>query len=324
MRKLSAAQRRKWWPRVKRGLTLAFFLLVTALVVQGARAVDWDEVGQALRSYQASTLWAAAALAAASLLVYSCYDLIGRLYTGHKLPAPRVMAVAVVSYTFNLNFGSWVGGIAFRYRLYSRAGLKVALITRVLGLSLVTNWLGYMALAGVVFAAGSIELPQHWPIGSALLRLIGVALLAAVAAYLLSCALLRRRTWKLRGHAVQLPALRIALMQLVISVANWLLISSILYVLLKQEVAFPMVVATLLISGIAGAAMHIPAGLGVIEAVFLALLGGQLGEAQILGALFAYRGLYYIGPLLGGLVLYAALEMRGRPRRQGAPGLQPG
>ena len=172
-----------------------------------------------------------------------------------------------------------------------------------------------MGLGGLVFAAGAVDLPGHWPIGSGALRAIGVALLAAVAAYLLSCALMHRRSWKIRGHAIELPQLRVALLQLVTSVTNWLLISAIIFVLLKQEVAFPMVVGTLLISGIAGAVMHVPAGLGVIEAVFL---------GQILGALFAYRGVYYLGPLLGGMALYAALEMRGRPRRQGTHGWQPG
>ena len=32
------------------------------------------------------------------------------------------MTVTFVSYVFNLNLGSLVGGVAFRYRLYSRLG----------------------------------------------------------------------------------------------------------------------------------------------------------------------------------------------------------
>jgi hypothetical protein len=33
------------------------------------------------------------------------------------------MGVTFISYAFNLNLGSLVGGVAFRYRLYSRLGL---------------------------------------------------------------------------------------------------------------------------------------------------------------------------------------------------------
>jgi uncharacterized membrane protein YbhN (UPF0104 family) len=41
------------------------------------------------------------------------------------------------------------------------------------------------------------------------------------------------------------------------------------------------VLGVLLISCVAGVVAHIPAGLGVLEAVFLALLHGQLGQGTL-------------------------------------------
>jgi uncharacterized membrane protein YbhN (UPF0104 family) len=84
----------------------------------------------------------------------------GPAYTGHRLPARQVLPVAFVCYAFNLNFTTWVGGVALRYRLYSRLGLDTPTITRILTLGLLTNWMGYLLLAGTVFAFGMVKLPE--------------------------------------------------------------------------------------------------------------------------------------------------------------------
>ena len=50
----------------------------------------------------------------------------------------------------------------------------------------------------------------------------------------------------------------------------------------------------LLVSSIAGVIVHIPAGIGVLEAVFIALLAGEhVSHGTIIAALLAYRMLYY-------------------------------
>lgn len=87
----------------------------------------------------------------ASFTLYSCFDLLSRRYTGHQLPTPTVMAVTFISYVFNLNLGLLVGDVAFRYRLYSGLGLSTGLITRIMSLSMLTNWMGYFLLGGLVF-----------------------------------------------------------------------------------------------------------------------------------------------------------------------------
>ena len=42
------------------------------------------------------------------------------------------------------------------------------------------------------------------------------------------------------------------------------------------------------------------------------LLGEQVGEPELLGALLAYRAVYYLGPLLVAAVMYAVMETRAR------------
>jgi hypothetical protein len=98
-------------------------------------------------------------------------------YFVNGLPVRKVMQVNFISYAFNLNLGSLIGGVAFRYRMYSRLGLATATITRVLTLSMLTNWLGYLMLAGLVFTIAPLALPPDWKLDSEGLRLLGVALL---------------------------------------------------------------------------------------------------------------------------------------------------
>jgi uncharacterized membrane protein YbhN (UPF0104 family) len=306
-----------WWPWLKRGAATVFFGLVGYLLVSRARSIEWGQVLSALQNYPLSTLWGAAGLAGCSFLLYSCFDLLGRHYTGHRLGTRRVMLLTFVSYAFNLNLGSVLGGMAFRYRLYSRLGLGLGVITRVTSLSMLANWMGYLLLGGLVFGLQPLALPPAWSLNVAQLRLTGLGLLLLAIAYLGACALSRQRTFSLRGHAVELPSLRLAGLQIGMGAANWLLMSGILFVLLQQRIDFFSVVSVLLLAAVAGVITHIPGNLGVLEAVFVALLARSMPAHDVLAALVAYRILYYLVPL--GLATLIYLLMETRAREQSAP-----
>ncbi|HJV50727.1 MAG TPA: lysylphosphatidylglycerol synthase domain-containing protein [Noviherbaspirillum sp.] len=303
---------RPWWRWLTRVLTLTFFLLVGYLLLNQVRSVEWDEVVGAMRSRPSSELWLALLLSAASFALYSCFDLLGRYATGHGLPVLKVMMVNFVSYAFNLNIGSIVGGVAFRYRLYSRFGLDADVITRVVVMSMFTNWIGYVLLSGAVFARPPFALPDEWRLGVAGLQALGIALLAVTASYVLLCTFARRRTWEFRGKELTLPSLPLALLQLCMSCVNWLLIAAILFVLLRQQIAFPVVLGTLLVAAIAGVLAHIPAGLGVLETVFVALLSDRHPKSDLLAALLTYRAVYYLLPLAMAALIYLIVELRAK------------
>ena len=74
--------------------------------------------------------------------------------------------------------------------------------------------------------------------------------------------------------------------------------------------------ATLLSAAIVGAATHVPGGLGVLEAVFIAALGGAGAAAQLIAALLAYRALYYLVPLVVAAAMHFALEAIARRRKK--------
>jgi uncharacterized membrane protein YbhN (UPF0104 family) len=300
----------------KRLLTALFFIMVPVLLFMLVKNLEWSEVVQALRSFDRPTLAACVAITVVSFLLFASYDLLGRIYTGHRLPIRQILPLSFVCYAFNLNLSSWVGAIALRYRLYSRLGLGVSTVTRILTFSLITNWLGYLILAGGVFALRLVRLPEQWQIGTTALQMIGILLLLVAAGYLLACRFARRRSWTWRDHEVTLPSLRLALAQAGMSMCNWSLSSLLVFLLLPEGVDYPTVLGIMLVSSIAGVITHIPAGLGVLEAVFIAMLQGQASKGAVLAALIGYRAIYLLLPLLVAVVVYLVLEKRAKALRQ--------
>jgi uncharacterized membrane protein YbhN (UPF0104 family) len=298
--------------RALKGLFVLFLIFVAVLLIRYALSVDWAHVGDAIARYRGTTLAAAAALTLTSYLVYCGFDLAARVYSHHSLSTPRVMVITLISYAFSLNLGAVVGSAGFRYRLYSRSGLNVGTISRIVAFSISTNWLGYAAVAGTVFAAHVLTPPPSWNIDITGLRLLGFALLAAAAAYLIACRVSHGRVFHVRGRHFRFPSLRLALLQLMLASASWCGMGAILYVLLGQQIAYPVVLGVLLLAAVASAIAHIPAGIGVLEAVFFALLGHVVAQPQLFAALLVYRTFYYLVPLVVAVVLYAAFEAKGK------------
>lgn len=308
-------RRRQWWTWISRSVGLLFLAVVVVLMVRYARGVDWDEVWASVRALPARTLLIAAGLAALSHLLYSCFDLIGKRYTGHALPAWKVLPIASTSYAFNLNMGSAVGGVGMRLRLYSRLGLPYPDIAKIITLSMVTNWLGDMLLAGSFFTFAPLDLPDDWKMGADGLALLGLGLLATVVAYLVLCVFSRKRSWTIRGHELFLPPTRMALAQVALSSVNWMVIGAVIHTLLQGKVPYGTVLSVLLLAAMAGLIVRVPAGLGVLEAVFIALLSHRVPEGQLLGALLAYRAIYYIAPLAVAALVYLVLEFHAKRSR---------
>jgi uncharacterized protein (TIRG00374 family) len=118
------------------------------------------------------------------------------------------------------------------------------------------------------------------------------------------------RCWVIRGHAQTVQTLRFALLQLAMSCMNWLLIASVIFILFEQKIAFEDVLCIFLITVVASLIVHVPAGLGVIEAVFVALLSHRMPASEVLAALLMYRLIYYLIPLALAALAYLVIEAR--------------
>lgn len=293
---------------------------MAALLFMLFKNLEWEEVKESLHAYRWSTLAIGLAVTALSYLVFSSYDLLGRSYTGHTIPTRHVLPIAFVCYAFNINLSSWIGGVALRYRLYSRLGLRTSTITEIISLSVLTNSLGYIIVAGIIFSLRLVQLPQNWALSATGLQWAGFAILIIAGAYLFACHFSHRRSWKIYNYNITLPSLRLALGQVLLATTNWSLMALLIFFLLPASASYSTVLGLLLISGMAGMIAQIPAGIGVLEAVFITLLQHQFSTASIFAALLAYRALYFLLPLVVACLVYLILEGKAKKWGSRLPG----
>ncbi|MFH4188881.1 UPF0104 family protein, partial [Acinetobacter baumannii] len=88
--------------------------------------------------------------------------------------------------------------------------------------------------------------------------------------------------WTVRDQEFNLPSMKQALMQASLGALNWSLMAAVIYTLLPDKAFYPAILGVLLISSIAGVITHIPAGLGVLETVFITLLAHQFSKGSLL------------------------------------------
>ncbi|MGZ5376292.1 MAG: bifunctional lysylphosphatidylglycerol flippase/synthetase MprF, partial [Solirubrobacterales bacterium] len=201
---------------------------------------------------------------------------------------------------------------------YSAWGLSAAEVTQVVAFGALTLGLGFLAVAGASFLIAPFTLRGLLDLPLASVRPLGVLLLVLIAGYLLWCTT-RKGPIRIRGWQVQLPSPALAFAQIFIASLDWAVAAAVLYVLLPPIPALTFagfLGAYLLAAGI-GVVSHVPGGLGVFETTILVLLPPDLSTPAVLGAVLAYRAIYYLLPLGISAVLLGTQEILRRPEEFG-------
>jgi phosphatidylglycerol lysyltransferase len=101
------------------------------------------------------------------------------------------------------------------------------------------------------------------------------------------------------------------LAQTALSCLDWAIAGSVLFAVLPHDVgvSYSQVLSIFLLAQVSGMASQIPGGLGVFEAVVLLLLSPAISGSAVLGALLAYRAIYYLLPLGVASTLLGAHEV---------------
>lgn len=289
-------------------------------------AYRYEDVRRAVQGLRGAVLGWALALTVLSYLVLTGYDALALRYLGRPLAYRRTALASFLAYAFAHNLGlSVLGSAAPRYRLYAAWGLPAAEIGLLIGFSAVTFWVGVAAVAGsaLLLDAGVVAGPLALP--AAFGRAVGV-LLVAVALAATAAPLWWRRPLVVRGWTVPPPPPAIAGGQLLLGVVDWLIAAAVLYVLLPAgaSIAFVHFAALFVLAQVAGVASHVPAGLGVFETVILLGLSPHAPSPALLGALLAYRLVYYVLPLALATLLLAVYEAGRRRDHLAAAGVLAG
>ena len=303
-------------PAYKTALQVGAVVAVAALAFAALHGllheVHWRDVRHAFRAISLWQIAGALALTIGSYVMLTLYDVLALRIIGRPLPYRTAALASFTSYTLshNLGFALLTGGSA-RYRVYSAAGLDTADIVKVVATASLTFWSGVVVMAGAALAlhAGGLEL-AGFTIPASVQRGIGIAILIVTLGVL---AMLRgpAREVKLWHWRLRCPSLPQALGMIATSAIDLALASAALLILVPGAGlhAFPAFYLGYALAIIAALVTHVPGGVGVFEAVMLAVLP-DTDPSHVLAALILYRLIYYVFPLLVAGALLAIHERR--------------
>ena len=238
----------------------------------------------------------AVVLTMANYAVLAAYDLLAFVYVGRQLPRPRVLLTSFLAYAVANNFSfATVSGASIRYRFYSRWGVSVEELTRLVIVVSVTFWLGLFLLGGLSLLMSSLPASAGvpaWVVASA-----GWVLVLIPPAYVVAT-IARRAPVRVFNQSFTLPSPAVALMQLGLSIVDWVLAGAVLYALLPSgHLPFLAFLGAFMAAVLLGLASHVPGGVGVFETLMVVLLRPFLESRELLPALVVYRAVYYLLPL---------------------------
>jgi uncharacterized membrane protein YbhN (UPF0104 family) len=300
-------------------LTVSLFGLSVWAIAQELHKYHPQQLWHSLMAIPIPYLLLAVGLTAVNYLMLTGYDTLAIHYIRHPLPYPKTALAAAVSYAISNSVGlALLSGSAIRYRFYAAWGLSVVEIAQIIAFCNLSFWLGLFAVGGAAFLLNPVEVPTflHLPFTS--VRPLGAIFLLVVVGYLLM-SVLSEKSLKIGKLIIPHLPLRLSLAQIAVTSFDWALAAAVLYALLPHPLplSYPGFFGIYLLGQIAGIISNVPGGLGVFETVLLFLLSPPISSATLLGALLAYRGIYYLLPLAIALLLLGLYELKQRLKAGG-------
>jgi len=295
-------------------LSLAVFAVALWVLHREVGHLHLRDVSEQLQAMPARSLVAAIGLTLLNFFVLTGYDTLSLRYVGRPLGYRRTALASFLGYAISQNIGlNLVSSAPIRFRLYSAWGLSAMEIASVVAFNGLTFWLGIFTVGGIAFTTNGGPVPAVLHVSLTSLLPVGVVFLALALGYLAVC-LWKRKPLRIGGWELEPPPFRLALLQLTVSSADWLVSASVLWVLLPSEfgVAFPQFLAVYLFAQILGLVSQVPGGIGVFETVVISLLPASVDASTLLGPLVAYRVIYYLAPLAVAVLVLVGYELNQR------------
>lgn len=245
-----------------------------------------------------------------TLLAYGAlawYDRIALIHLNRQrgISWIYISVCSFVTYALSHNIGASVlsGGMV-RLRAYTAKGLATAEVAVLVALCSFTFAFGTIILIGAVLVIEPeiltpLDSVSEWfKIGHGATIAVGAALLAFCALYVLG-SWLNFPPLKIGGFEIVYPRMPIVARQLVAAPMELIGAAGIIYFALPpgSEVTFMLVLGAFLLSFSAGLLSQVPGGVGVMEAVFLAVMP-QVAPTAVVAALLVWRLFYLILPLV--------------------------
>lgn len=295
-------------------LTVMAMLMVAGL---GIAALDhllagmqWAQVRAAFHALPPAGIAASLVFTVLSYLALTFYDHLALRIIDRPLGWPTAALASFCSYTLSHNLGlALLTGGSARLRIYGAAGLGPGDVARIIASASLAFWGGVFTLAALAMALHPASIGiGPLTISPAAQRVIGGGLLAGAIALIAGLGHSARPV-HLLGWTLTLPSRAQAMAQIGIAMVDLALASAALFILVPHAslMLYPAFFLGYALAIIVALISHVPGGIGIFEAVILALLPG-IDRPSLVTALIAYRILYYLLPLLVAILLIAAHE----------------
>jgi uncharacterized membrane protein YbhN (UPF0104 family) len=306
-------KKRIGWKRLGIALSLLIIAFAITTLVHTLKGVDTGVVLIALTEIPPGRIALAALCVVGAFCTLTFYDFFALRTIGKKHVPYRIAALAsFTSYTIGHNIGATVfTGGAIRFRIYSDYGLSAIDVAKICFLSGLTFWLGNAFVLGIGMAWHPWAATAMDQLPTAINRLIGLAAIGAIVAYLVWLSLgENRRELGQNGWKVVLPSARLTLVQILIGVVDLGFCATAMYLLMPAQpgIDFISLAVVFILATLLGFASHAPGSIGVFDAAMLVALP-EFGREQLLATLVVFRILYFVTPFAVAISILGTREL---------------
>lgn len=301
--------------RYREYLLLAAILIVSSLTAYAiyklTTEIRIEDVRDALAATPASAILLSLLFTALSFVALICYDLNAIEYVRkEKLPLVSVAITSFSAYAIGntAGFGALSAG-AIRLRAYLRLGLTPEEIGKIVAFVTLAFGLGILGVTAISVLVTAPRLSALSGLDPTLIRGISIAILLVLSVLLFAGRGGRRIS--IGALTVRLPDSKTSSQQFLVSALDMAASATALYVLIPQDaVGWPAFFAIYSTAIGLGLISHVPAGIGIFEAVMVSALGAHVPVDRLLGSLLLYRLIYNVLPLLIAALALILVETR--------------
>ena len=225
-------------PIIVSAIVLFLFILSVTVLIEKLKVFTIAEIFSSLNSIKISQIGLAFMLMMLSYTVFTCYDLLAIAYLGYSVKFRKIFMGSFISYVLSENLGfALLSGSTIRFKYYSDWGIKPKHIAKAITFCMITFWLGMFTTAGIFLTFYPLVLPNSSIFSNLLLlrgQLLGPLMLAVVLAYFF-IGVLRKTPLKIRGSQYIVPSNRLAMLQLLVGITDFVIGAGLFYVLLPSS-----------------------------------------------------------------------------------------
>ena len=290
-------------------IAFLIFLFAAKVLSEELSTIDFADVVAQLDSLPWYKISLALLFTAISYFSLTNYDRLAISHINRELKSWKIRAISFTAFAVGNNVGiSAISAGSIRYRAYSNAQFSATEIASIVAFCALTFGLGASLLLGFTLLLEPANTLSGLGISVSLLKLLAIIFITVTSIYLL-LSLKKQHTFTLGRWNVSLPKSSIALQQILFAAAELLAAAAALYILLPNDIQlnFTVFLGAYLIAIFLGIISNVPGGIGVFEGTLLVLLPA-VPKVELLGAIVAYRVIYYFLPLGFAILLMSIHE----------------